>query len=115
VRIDHGRAGILVPQQFPNGSDAIAIFQQMGGKGVPEDTCLCMARRQASPLGEGSWSTLVPSGMTHAILPLREAKVVTILTPNLGGGQELFVAFRSEPGAGTGFSRESVEAAGEGR
>ncbi len=87
VRIDHGRTDIFVPKQFLNGSDVIAIFEQLSGKGVPEDTCLCMARGQASPPGEGSWSTLVPVGLPMRVLPLREIKVVTILTPNLGGGQ----------------------------
>ena len=83
---------IDVPQQFLNGYDAIAIFQQLGGKGVPEAGCLCMVRRQASPLRRGVLEYPGSSGMAHAVLPLRETKVVTILTPNLGSGQAFLVA-----------------------
>ncbi len=34
--VNHGRAHILVPEQFLNRADVIAIFKQMGGKGLPK-------------------------------------------------------------------------------
>lgn len=34
--IDHGRADILVPKEFLDGSDVIACFKQMRGKGMSE-------------------------------------------------------------------------------
>jgi hypothetical protein len=48
MRIDHGGADVLVPQEFLHGTDVIAIFQQVRGKTVSErmaataliETCL---------------------------------------------------------------------------
>jgi hypothetical protein len=36
MRIDHGRAHVLVDQQFLDGADIISVLQQVGGKAVPE-------------------------------------------------------------------------------
>jgi hypothetical protein len=36
VSIDHGRSDILVAQQFLDGADIIAGFEQMGGEGGAE-------------------------------------------------------------------------------
>ena len=33
--VDHGGFDILVPQQFLDGADVIAVFQQVGGETVP--------------------------------------------------------------------------------
>jgi hypothetical protein len=34
--IDHGRADILMPKEFLDGTDVIACFKQMRGKGMSE-------------------------------------------------------------------------------
>jgi hypothetical protein len=39
VRVNHGRTNVAVPQKFLNGSNVIAIREQMGSKRMPE----CMA------------------------------------------------------------------------
>jgi len=36
MRVEHGRADVLVAQQFLNGPDVIAVLEQMGGERVPE-------------------------------------------------------------------------------
>jgi hypothetical protein len=81
VRIDHRRAHIPIAKQLLDR---------------PDVACLCMARIHASPLRRGVLEYPGSSGMAHAVIPLREAKVVTILTPNLGGGQAFLVA-KQEP------------------
>ena len=34
--VDHGGADVFVPQQFLDGADVVAIFEQMGGEAVAE-------------------------------------------------------------------------------
>ena len=34
MRIDHGSADVLVPQEFLHGANVIAIFQEVGGKAM---------------------------------------------------------------------------------
>ena len=41
MRIDHGRADVLVPQKFLNRSNIITVFQKVRGKGMPK----CVATR----------------------------------------------------------------------
>gem|GEM_PF-6837882 len=79
--MDHGRARIPMAKQLLD---------------CPDVACLYMVRRQVSPLRRGVLEYPGSSGMAHAVLPLRETKVVTILTPNLGGGQTFLVA-KQEP------------------
>ena len=42
--IDHGRADILVPKEFLDGTDVIACFKQMRGKGMSEGVTTDMLR-----------------------------------------------------------------------
>jgi hypothetical protein len=35
--VDHGRIHVGMAQEFLNGADVIAIFEQMRREGVPED------------------------------------------------------------------------------
>ncbi len=39
VRVDHRRSHVLMAQQFLHRSDIIPVFQQMGGKRVPQGAC----------------------------------------------------------------------------
>src|SRR5574337_694217 len=99
VRIDHRRAHIPMAKQLLDRPDVVSVLPQAGGDGMAE--CMARGRLRWRQWGRGEdgrrppGSTLMPggleypcsSGMAHVVLPLREAKVVTILTPNLGDGQ----------------------------
>ncbi len=34
--IDHGGLHVAVPEEFLDGADIVTLFQQMGGKAVPD-------------------------------------------------------------------------------
>ena len=34
--IDHGRTDVLMPKEFLDRPDIVAVLKQMGGKGMPE-------------------------------------------------------------------------------
>ena len=36
VSVNHGRADVTVTKKLLDGSDVVAIFQEVGGEGVPE-------------------------------------------------------------------------------
>jgi hypothetical protein len=36
VGVDHGGAHVFVAKQFLNGADVVAVFQQVGGEGMPQ-------------------------------------------------------------------------------
>ena len=36
VGVDHGGAHVFVAKQFLNGADVVAVFQQLGGEGMPQ-------------------------------------------------------------------------------
>ena len=63
--VDHGRLHIAMAEEFLNGSDVVPVFQQVGGKGMPE-------RMAGRALGE--------SGFAHChldrLLPKRFVEVV---------------------------------------
>jgi hypothetical protein len=44
VRVDHGRAHVLVAQQLLDGADVVAGFEQMGGERVPQRVTPCVLR-----------------------------------------------------------------------
>ena len=36
MRVDHGRANVLVAKQFLNGTDVVTGLKQMSGEGMPQ-------------------------------------------------------------------------------
>ena len=40
MRVDHSRRNVAVPQEFLNGTDVVAVLQEMRGEGVVEDVAI---------------------------------------------------------------------------
>lgn len=68
VRVNHGRTNVTVPQKFLNGSNVIAIREQMGSKRMPE----CMA---GYPFGQ----SCLPHCQSHGSLHQRFVHVMATL------------------------------------
>ncbi len=68
VRVNHGRTNVAVPQKFLNGSNVIAIRQQMVSKRMPE----CMA---GYPFGQ----SCLPHCLSHGSLHQRFVHVMATL------------------------------------
>ena len=43
--VDHGRLHVVMAQEFLDSTDVVAVFEQMGGEGVPEGVASCSGGR----------------------------------------------------------------------
>lgn len=94
VRVDHGRADVLVSKQFLDRSDVVAGLKQVCGKGMPERMAshaldeVCLAHRFLYCPLENCLVDVVPSlfaglGILPAVL-LRENPLPTPLLRRIG-------------------------------
>ena len=70
VGVDHGRTDVLMPEQLLHGADIVSVFEQTGGKAVPEGVAADMLvdagysdRFLHGPL-QGGRTDMVPHGFS---------------------------------------------------